>query len=82
MTDLYLASRSSRRRDLLKQIGVRFEPLLLRLSTPRGPDIDETPQPGEDARTFVSRVASSPREGAAMLIVPAARRALLRVSRT
>ena len=59
MTDLYLASRSSRRRDLLKQIGVRFEPLLLRLSTPRGPDVDETPQPGEDARTFVSRVATA-----------------------
>src|SRR5882672_4502099 len=38
MTDLYLASRSPRRRDLLQQIGVRFEPLLLRLVRPRGPD--------------------------------------------
>jgi septum formation protein len=57
MTDLYLASRSSRRRELLRQIGVRFEPLLLRLSMPRGPDIDETPHPGEDPATFVARVA-------------------------
>lgn len=59
MTDLYLASRSPRRRELLKQIGVRFEPLLLRLSSPRGPDIDETPQPGEDAATLVARVATA-----------------------
>jgi len=57
MTDLYLASRSARRRDLLRQMGVRFEPLLLRLSAPRGPDVDETPQPGEDAAAFVARVA-------------------------
>lgn len=59
MTDLYLASRSARRRDLLRQMGVRFEPLLLRLSTPRGPDVDETPQPGEDAAAFVARVATA-----------------------
>ena len=32
MTDLYLASRSPRRRELLRQIGVRFEPLVLRLA--------------------------------------------------
>lgn len=58
MTVLYLASRSARRRDLLKQIGVRFEPLLLRLSAPRGPDIVEAPGPGEDAAAFVARVAT------------------------
>jgi septum formation protein len=59
MTDLYLASRSSRRRELLRQIGVRFEPLLLRLSPARGPDVDETLQPGEDAAAFVARVATA-----------------------
>jgi len=59
MTDLYLASRSPRRRDLLRQIGVRFEPLLLRLSAPRGPDVEETPQAGEDAAAFVARIAAA-----------------------
>ncbi len=59
MTDLYLASRSSRRRDLLRQIGVRFEPLLLRLSTPRGPDIDESPHADESPSAFVERVANA-----------------------
>ena len=32
---IYLASRSSRRRELLKQIGVSFEVLLLREGTER-----------------------------------------------
>jgi septum formation protein len=59
MADLYLASRSPRRRDLLRQIGVRFEPLLLRLSTPRGPDVDETPHAGESAAAFVERIATA-----------------------
>jgi septum formation protein len=59
MADLYLASRSPRRRDLLRQIGVRFEPLLLRLSAPRGPDVEETPQAGEDAAAFVARIAAA-----------------------
>lgn len=59
MTDLYLASRSPRRRDLLRQIGVRFEPLVLRLAQPRGPDIDETPHAGESAAAFAGRVATA-----------------------
>lgn len=57
MTDLYLASRSARRRELLKQIGVRFEPLLLRLAQPRGPDIDELQHADESAAAYVDRVA-------------------------
>lgn len=57
MADLYLASRSPRRRELLKQIGVRFEPLLLRLAAPRGPDIDEVQHPGEPAAAYVERTA-------------------------
>jgi septum formation protein len=59
MADLYLASRSPRRRDLLRQIGVRFEPLVLRLAPPRGPDIDETPHAGESAAAFAARVATA-----------------------
>ena len=38
---IYLASRSPRRRELLKQIGVSFEVLVLRERPGRGPDVDE-----------------------------------------
>jgi len=62
VTDLYLASRSSRRRDLLRQIGVRFEPLLLRLAQPRGADIDERRQPGESPASYVERIAQGKAE--------------------
>jgi septum formation protein len=57
MADLYLASRSPRRRDLLRQIGVRFEPLLLRLQSPRGPDVEEIQQPNETPDQYVERMA-------------------------
>lgn len=56
-TSIYLASRSPRRRELLKQLGVKFDPLLLRLSGPRGADVDETQQPGERAEDYVLRTA-------------------------
>ncbi len=62
MADLYLASRSPRRRDLLKQIGVRFEPLLLRLAQPRGPDVDEAQHAGEAASAYVERTARAKAE--------------------
>jgi septum formation protein len=54
---IYLASRSSRRRELLKQIGVSFEILLLREGAGRPSDFDETPRPGEDPVDYVRRVA-------------------------
>lgn len=57
MADFYLASNSARRRDLLRQIGARFETLLLRSATPRGPDVSEQIQPGEAAVDYVMRVA-------------------------
>jgi len=53
---IYLASRSPRRRELLKQIGVAFEMLLLRERPPRGPDVDEAPLSGETPRDYVARV--------------------------
>jgi septum formation protein len=57
MADLYLASRSPRRRELLKQIGVRFEPLLIRLASQREIDVDEIQHEGEPADRYVERIA-------------------------
>jgi len=56
-SQIYLASRSPRRRELLKQIGVKFDPLLLRLATPRGPDVDEAQHEGESGAEYVERTA-------------------------
>jgi septum formation protein len=53
---IYLASRSPRRRELLKQIGVAFEMLLLRERPPRGPDVNEAPIAAEAPRDYVARV--------------------------
>ncbi len=68
MTDLYLASRSPRRRDLLKQIGVKFEPLMLRLTLPRGADVEEMHLPGEAPATFVERIAHEKAQAAARAV--------------
>lgn len=54
---LYLASRSPRRRELLKQIGVSYEVLLLREDPARGADLDETPLPGELPADYAIRIA-------------------------
>lgn len=54
---IYLASRSPRRREILTQIGVRFEMLLLRDGAGREVDVDETPRPGEAAQDYVIRLA-------------------------
>lgn len=54
---IYLASRSARRRDLLKQMGVNFEMLLLREGPGRSADFDEVQLPGETPRDYVVRVA-------------------------
>jgi len=56
---IYLASRSPRRRDLLKQVGVPFELLLLREDLRRGVDVDETPLSEESPGVYVLRVASA-----------------------
>ncbi len=55
---IYLASKSPRRRELLRQIGVEFELLMLRNDTPRGPDVTELVLPGEDAIDYVARVST------------------------
>lgn len=54
---IYLASRSARRRDLLKQMGVNFEMLLLREGAGREADFDETPLSGETPRDYAIRLA-------------------------
>lgn len=54
---VYLASRSPRRRELLKQIGVEFELLMLREGPERGRDVDETPLSGEPPDAYTLRVA-------------------------
>lgn len=53
---IYLASKSPRRRELLRQIGVEFELLLLRDHTPRGPEVTEVVLPNERAEDYVARV--------------------------
>jgi septum formation protein len=53
---IYLASRSPRRRELLKQIGVNFEVLLFREHFGRGADVNEVPRPGEKPEEYVRRI--------------------------
>jgi septum formation protein len=59
---IYLASRSSRRRELLKQIGVQFEVLLFREHGLRGRDMDEAPRENETPAAYVQRVARNKAE--------------------
>src|SRR5262245_17691653 len=54
---IYLASRSPRRRELLKQIGVNFELLLVREDLRRGVDVDETPLRDESPGIYALRIA-------------------------
>jgi septum formation protein len=62
---IYLASRSPRRRELLKQVGVTFEIVLLREDLRRGPDVDEAPLGDEKPEAYVVRIACSKAELAA-----------------
>ncbi len=55
---IYLASKSPRRRELLRQIGVEFELLALRSELPRGPDVSEVIHPNELPENYVVRVAN------------------------
>ena len=53
---IYLASRSPRRRELLRQIGVEHEVLTQRIKAQRGPDVNEDPLAAEKPRDYVMRV--------------------------
>lgn len=59
---VYLASRSPRRAELLKQIGVRFELLLLREASSRQADVDETRLIDEAPADYVHRIARTKAE--------------------
>jgi septum formation protein len=54
---IYLASRSPRRRELLHQIGVKFEPLLFREGPRQDQETNEELLPGEQPDDYVRRVA-------------------------
>ena len=56
LPQIYLASRSPRRREILTQLGVKFEMLMLRERPPRGADVDESPLPGELPDAYVRRI--------------------------
>ncbi|MBM3392481.1 MAG: septum formation inhibitor Maf [Betaproteobacteria bacterium] len=53
---IYLASRSPRRRELLAQIGVRFELLMFRGVPREDAEVDESPLEGERPEDYVVRV--------------------------
>jgi septum formation protein len=54
---IYLASKSPRRRELLRQVGIEFELLSLRSDPARGADVSEDVDAGEAALAYVERVA-------------------------
>ena len=56
---IYLASRSPRRRELLKQIGINFEVLIIRSYPAVRADVDETLRPGELPGDYVTRIATN-----------------------
>jgi septum formation protein len=54
---VYLASRSPRRQELLRQIGVTFDVLGLRITTGRQRDVIEEAHDGEPTLHYVERIA-------------------------
>lgn len=53
---IYLASRSPRRRELLRQIGVKFNLLMMRETAGRAIDIDEQPLDNEAPTDYIYRI--------------------------
>jgi septum formation protein len=54
---VYLASKSPRRQELLRQLGVEFEPLLLREAPGRRRDVVEATRKDEPPLEYVKRIA-------------------------
>lgn len=54
---IYLASKSPRRRELLRQIGIEFELLMLRDEPGRHGVVSEEVRPGEAPEDYVTRIA-------------------------
>ncbi len=62
---IYLASKSPRRRELLRQIGIEFEILMLREGVVRDGAVSEIVLPGEAPEDYVARVAREKAESGA-----------------
>lgn len=60
---IYLASRSPRRRELLNQIDIDFDTLLFRAPPREDSDVSEEALTGEDAESYVVRVARAKAQG-------------------
>ena len=56
---IYLASKSPRRRELLRQANIDFELLLLREDVARGADVTEIALPNESPEAYVARVTQA-----------------------
>ena len=56
---IYLASRSPRRRELLMQVGIRFDTIAFRNPPREDKDVDETAHPDETQLDYVQRVAQA-----------------------
>ena len=54
---VYLASKSARRQELLRQLGVDFTPLLMREAAGRRRDVVETPRNDEPPLDYIKRIA-------------------------
>jgi septum formation protein len=54
---VYLASKSARRQELLRQLGVDFTPLLMREAPGRRRDVVEIPRKGEQPLDYIKRIA-------------------------
>jgi septum formation protein len=65
---IYLASRSPRRRELLSQIGVRYQLLLFRSRPDSPPDVDEAMLTNEAPEAYVERVARAKAEAGCRLL--------------
>ena len=65
---IYLASRSPRRRELLRQIGITFEVVSLREALQRSVDVDETPRSGESPEEYVLRVTRDKAQAAVSIV--------------
>jgi septum formation protein len=59
---IYLASKSPRRRELLRQVGIEFDLLVLRDASPRGPDVTEILHDHESPEDYVARVSKEKAE--------------------
>jgi septum formation protein len=68
MKTIYLASKSPRRKELLRQIGVPFELLPLREYPVDRRDVDESPLPDEPPVDYVRRIARIKAEAACRIM--------------